>query len=151
MKESLREAWKENLNLIVTKLRELDVELVTLSYDGCGDSGQLDDPYFFAKDEKITKAVDESKETITYKSRFIKYEFVGESYVPSEVESEKVLSLPDAVSELVYDYLDAEQAGCFDDDGAKGDMVLDVITGKVVINHHNVIVDYDSYHFEEEI
>lgn len=115
---SLRDANKAAL---FAMLAEAGVSQVVVTFDGYGDSGQIEDVEAKAGDE----AVDLPDATVRVR--------VAEWGQTEPVEQD--LSLADLIERLAYDYLGDTHAGWENGDGAFGTFVFEVAAGTITLDY----------------
>ena len=126
--ERLRKANEASREAIMGALAGLGIERIEVSFDGYGDSGQIED---FV----ITGGSQELSGEVTVMS------------APWTGESEpRQCALDDAVECLCYALLEQEHAGWEDNDGAHGTFVFDVAARTVTLECH---VRYTAYETSE--
>jgi hypothetical protein len=90
-----------------------------VEYSGGGDSGQVDS--VTVTDEKQDVEIDDAE----LKKRKV-------------IIDGREISLYEALENAAYDAIDASgNGGCFNNDGAQGNLMIDVTTGKATLNHGN--------------
>ena len=101
-----------NKESVFDALARAGVTLVTVNFDGEGDSGQPENVQAYADD----KPMQLPSETV---------EFNKVSWNTHKLDASSV-PLPEAIETLCYDYLGQEPGGWENDDGAFGDFTFDV-------------------------
>ena len=102
----------KNKEVLFDGLRQASIAYVLVSFDGSGDSGQI---------ESID-ARDDADQSVTLPAAQIT--FAGIDW-QSGAPTERRLTLEGAVEELVYDLLSATHSGWQDNDGAYGEFCID--------------------------
>lgn len=116
---------------VLEALRKIGVKKVVAEYNGSGDSGQFESITAYA-DEEIQAQVDLSGH------KLVATEKVGVAGGDGITETERVAerSLDSVVDDMVHDVLDHFFSGCFDNDGACGNITIDVVSGKIAVDHN---------------
>lgn len=107
------------------------VTQVIVTFDGYGDSGQIESVDARAGDEPIELP----EATVA---------FLSAEWDESEPVS-RDLPLGDAVEQLAYDYLADSHAGWENNDGAYGEFVFDVAAGTISLDHNDRYTAVTSY------
>jgi hypothetical protein len=116
-RKQLCETGKTNKAVIFAALSAAGIDVVNVTFDGEGDSGQIDN---------ITARKSEAEVPIPEQAVTLQ----SVSWDGKEV-SLREQSLCEAIEQLCYDYLEQEQGGWENNDGAFGEFTLDV-AGKTV-------------------
>jgi len=127
-----------NKDALIAALTKLKVESVTTSYDGCGDSGQVHDAVFAFEKKDKKDVANETVEITTSTSSFKDGAFVS-------TEEVKILPVPEAVHEVLYDWLVANHPGWENNDGAEGEMVILVKENRIEFIHTQYHMSSETY------
>lgn len=121
--EARPHAYMDNLRRILPVLRESGVRRVTVSFDGSGDSGSIDDI------EYGDAAIDAS--TLMVEIEVIHRVLQGGQWVTNRVLEHKDLNT--AIEELTDDYLGETNVDWYNNDGGFGELTIDVDEGTVAL------------------
>jgi len=121
--ERLRAANDASREAIFDALVAIGAERIEITFDGYGDSGQIDNVAVTGRSETLTGEVTVMCAPWT-----------------SSNETQKC-KLADAVEDLCYALLEQERAGWQDNDGAYGTFVFDVATRTVMLECHTRYTD----------
>lgn len=132
--------YMENLRLILPVLREQGIQTVTVSFDGGGDSGSIDNVAFTPhENEEAVKALP------------VEYMGTSSSFEEGRWQREAVLqqsTLHEAIEELTNDYLEETGVDWYNDAGGFGELVIDVQQGTVSlvvdVRHTNSTTEYSA-------
>jgi hypothetical protein len=107
---------------------------VTVRFDGCGDSGQIENIESFVGEEPIELP------TTTVEIALLDY----------HQETPEILSQPlrDAIETLSYAFLGETHAGWENNEGAYGDFVFDVAEGTITLDYNERIEASENYSHE---
>ena len=111
-RKTLSETTKANKAVIFEALSAAGIDLVNVTFDGEGDSGQIEN--IIARKGEVQIPI--SDQTVTVQSG---------SWDGKEV-SVREQSLGEAIEQLCYDFLEQEHGGWENNDGAFGEFTLDV-------------------------
>lgn len=107
---------------------------VTVNFDGCGDSGQIEDIIAFDKHGQV-----ELKGLV----------LPAPDSVPDGIpEAEAAEPIEDAIESLAYDLLESEHGGWENNDGAYGEFTFDVATRKITLEHNERFTSSELYTHE---
>ncbi|MGD9846292.1 MAG: DUF6878 family protein [Variibacter sp.] len=126
--ERLRKANEVSREAIMDALVRLGIERIEVSFDGCSDSGQIEDFVITGGSQELTGEV-----------TVVSAPWTG-------ANEPRTCKLDDAVEDLCYALLEQEHAGWENDDGAHGTFVFDVATRTVTLECH---VRYTAYNTSE--
>lgn len=132
MAKKKKETWEPAGKAeVLEALRKIGVKKVLAEYNGCGDSGQFESITAYA-DKKEQAKVDLSAH------KLVASEKVGVAGTDGITEAESLTeqSLDLVVDDLVNEVLDHFFSGCFDNDGACGNITVDVVSGKIAVDHN---------------
>lgn len=140
--------YEENLNRILPVLRSKKITDVYVSFDGCGDSGAIEEPTFTRSRDKKTGEI----ETVCVDKIFClslvnNRSWNGSTWVSNL--SEKKVSLADAMHEVVNDYLEAANVDWYNNDGGFGSFKLNVQRGDCSISVYQRYTEESCEFFEE--
>lgn len=113
-------SYMDNLRAALPVLREHGVESVTVNFDGCGDSGQIDGASYFPE-------IDPQGITVPVRQGI--REFVDGAWI-MRYETQ-ALELEDAIQAIAEDYLDETNVNYSDGEGGWGELSIDVAQGTV--------------------
>lgn len=116
-----RPAWLDTLRRVLPVLREREVRQVTVSFDGCGDSGSVDGVEY--GDTAI------EGEAIDVELPAANVEWQGAE--PPADSQLRWIPLNEAITQLTYDYLEETAVNWYDNDGGFGELKIDVQAGTV--------------------
>jgi hypothetical protein len=116
-RKTLSETTKANKAVIFEALSAAEIDLVNVTFDGEGDSGQIEN--IIARKGEVQIPI--SDQTVTVQSA---------SWDGKEV-TVREQSIGEAIEQLCYDFLEQEHGGWENNDGAFGEFTLDV-EGKTV-------------------
>lgn len=121
---------KENKAAILKVLREHGVKTIQAEYSGSNDDGGFNGVYLGGgANEILTLPLTIQVEEDVYSAK---------TQTNRQVIATKALPLSDAFRNLCYDLLDHHYEGYEDGDGAYGSFVLNVKTGKLAWEHHEM-------------
>lgn len=135
----LVELNKRNKERVIGVLRSFGIERVVVSFDGVGDEGQIEDCSTYRTGEEIWLPAEAEVEMEELQT--------SGSQAPATTMSR--MELYAAIETLCYSYLDQEQRGWECEDGACGEIVLDVAENTVTLNYNQrvVITENTTYTF----
>lgn len=129
-----RAAFAEQLVVLKTSLFELlaarGIVLVTVTFDGCGDSGQIED--ILAFDERGEVAVPEDRLASAN----------TDADAASRADDDEPLK--DVIESLAYDLLQSEHGGWENNEGAYGEFRFDVADRTITLGC-NIRLSSDDY------
>lgn len=133
-----RAAFAEELADLKTNLFDTlearGIVLVTVAFDGCGDSGQIEGVY----------AIDEHGSV----------ELTGITLPPPTGPSDSIADpdpqglIADAIETLAYDLLESEHGGWENNDGAYGEFTFDVVNRTIALEHNQRFTSSELYTHE---
>jgi hypothetical protein len=103
------------------------ITAVVVSFDGYGDSGQIEDIQATANDNLVELPAGEIE--------------VGRVYWGSPEIERSTLSIHEAIEQLAYDFLEEIQDGWENDDGAYGDFRFDVAARTITLDFNERVSD----------
>ena len=120
-----------NKKVLLAALETAGVRRVEVTFDGYGDSGQIDDiavtdPAGFGLD---ALACDVELQQIAHDGSGV---------------ATQVMALPNAIEHICYDLLGAHHPGWENNDGAYGDFVFDVAADQIIYTHNNRYTEVDT-------
>ncbi|MFA6031999.1 MAG: DUF6878 family protein [Myxococcota bacterium] len=113
-------------------LKARGIVLVTVSFDGCGDSGQIED----------ISAVDEHGAVELASITLSQSDCQTGGGGP---ESNAPRPIADAIETLAYDLLESEHGGWENNDGAYGEFTFDVAARKITLEHNQRFTSSELY------
>jgi len=123
----------ENKQRLFTFLASAHITRVIVTFDGEGDSGQIEDiqPYKGEKEGKLPKG---------------KVELLDLPYGAKQVTARK-RSATDALEALAYELLRAKHAGWENSDGAYGDFTFDVAGGTITLDYNERFMSSEAHQY----
>lgn len=118
-----------NKTALFDALAAAGIEIVTVVFDGCGDSGQIEDIEAKAGDLVVALPADQ-------------IEIACPVWGGSEIER-RTQSVRDSIEALAYDFLGQTHGGWENNDGACGDFTFDVA-------ERTITLDYNERHMETD-
>lgn len=107
------------------------IVLVTVTFDGCGDSGQIEDIAAFDEHGQV------DLKGITLPA------LDGQ---PTDVPDAAVADpIADAIETLAYDLLESEHGGWENNDGAYGEFTFDVVSRTIALEHNQRFTSSELY------
>ena len=111
-----------NKTTLFDALAAAGVTHVVLSFDGCGDSGQIENIEVKAGDAAV--AMPQAEIEIA-------------RAVWDQAEPERsLISVADAIEQLAYDFLEQTHSGWEDSDGAYGDFTFDIAARTITLDYN---------------
>jgi hypothetical protein len=127
----LKIAAIRNKQVIFDALEAAGITTVAVTFDGEGDSGQIQDVSAKNGDDGVSLPA-------------VNIQFLQVPWSTEEPQSEE-LSLRKAVKDLCWDYLSDEHGGWENNDGGFGEFTLDVAKREVQLDLNARFSDYTSY------
>jgi hypothetical protein len=121
--EQRKKALREAKAPIIVALKELGVHSVTITYDGEGDSGQIEDISAHTADNAEIN--------------------LNVAYVGPDNDA-RFSTLRDAIDELAWQCLDAFHEGFENNEGGCGDITINVQTGLIRVDHGDRVINLDK-------
>ena len=118
-----------NKNLIFAALADAGIHIVTVEFDGYGDSGQI---------EGVTAAGAGDQKIPLPSSRKVQLA----SPVPGNPPVE--MTLQEAIETLAYDYLEESHFGWENNDGAFGTFVFNIADRTITLEHNERYTEVDT-------
>jgi hypothetical protein len=128
-----------NRATVMEKLKELGVGSVTVNYDGCGDSGQIEDVTFYSASDPV-RVMEESE----LREARVSWHSSHTHVWPQPPPSVRDMALTEAIEGLCYYFLEIHHGGWENNDGAEGEFEFDVAEGTLTLTHRERIMDFDS-------
>ena len=126
--------------IVLASLKENKITRAVANYSGSGDSGQVDSVTLYKGKTEISE---EDAETIRIKIPKTRSQFNDKKKqwerIPEVVETD----LPDAIREMAYYAVEANFAGWENNDGASGELEIDVKTGNCTLGHNTYRTESD--------
>lgn len=132
-------------NIIIPVLKKHNITVVTASFDGSGDSGAVVDVSFEFKDFIQDCNNEFLEEKVEYIHFVQKYDSEVKRYI-TEYNRNK-LPFKDAIFALFYECLSV-RPGWENNEGAYGDLTLDVEDNHLQLDFNQRITDVENYEFE---
>ena len=107
---------------------------VTVNFDGCGDSGQIEDIIAFDEHGQVE-----------LKGLVLPVSDSGPDGIP---DTEAPEPIEDAIESLAYDLLESEHGGWENNDGAYGEFTFEVATRKITLEHNERFTSSELYTHE---
>ena len=126
--------YRENLRLLLPVLRQHGTGNVTVSFDGSGDEGSVDQACFENRD------FDGSTVEVTCLSTA--NEFVDGQWITTQVETQKTVT--EAIDVLTDDYLAETGVDWYNNDGGFGELFINVDEGHVSLEVNTRWTDSES-------
>lgn len=126
-RKQLCETGKTNKAVIFAALSAAGIDVVNVTFDGEGDSGQIDN--IIARKSEVEIPIPEQAVTLQ-----------SVSWDGKEV-SLREQSLCEAIEQLCYDYLEQEQGGWENNDGAFGTFAFDVTARTIELEFNGRFTD----------
>ena len=127
----LKNANELNKSAVFAALSAACVELVTVTFDGEGDSGQIEEVAFFVANTSIPAP----EATVGFQSVSWSCDTTAVTHCP----------LGEAVESLCYAFLSEAYGGWENNDGAYGDFTFDVAKTTIALNFNARFVDSTHY------
>jgi hypothetical protein len=126
--ESIR---PENKAVLCDALAQAGITSVEVTFDGYGDSGQIED---------ITAKAGDSPVALPAVSIEIAHIFWGSPDITRTVHP-----LKDAIEQLAYDFLEQTHGGWENNDGAYGDITFDVAEQTITLDYNERYTSSENY------
>jgi hypothetical protein len=124
-----------NKTALFDALAAADIQTVVIEFDGCGDSGQLENiTGLGAENAEIPLPEDEIE------IREVQFEGPSISIVKRTVR--------DVLETLAYDFLEQTHDGWENGDGAHGEFTFDVATRSITLDYNERFTDSTNYQHE---
>ena len=122
-----------NKTAIFDALARAGITIVTVSFDGCGDSGQIESIDAFAGDAPAELPSEQIE--------------LAEPASDGGRPEQSSFSLRDAVEKLAYDFLEETHDGWENNDGAYGEFTFDVASRTITLayNERHMESDYSEH------
>lgn len=124
-----------NKSNLFDALAAAGITRVVVTFDGCGDSGQIEDITFHACDTTVSAP---QTEPVTIAST---------SWASTDI-SNASLTIEQALELLAYDLLSQTHGGWENNDGAYGEFVFDVADRTILLDHNDRYMAVESYAHE---
>lgn len=119
-----------NKTAIMNVLDQVGVTSVVVTFDGYGDSGQIEDIAVDGEHAELPE---------------VAVPFTAIDYAASEPKH-KTIPLREAVEDMVYQLLQQEHAGWENNDGAYGEVTFDVLERTIAFDFNERYTDFDQLH-----
>lgn len=123
------EILKKNKEIIVKALSDAGIANVVIRYDGAGDSGMFEDAEFFDDEKQVTLSKDVDVVLTEVPPYWI-------TKAETEEPKTRTQTLSKAVADLAYDFVNNLNPGWEINDGAFGDVTIDVKQNKMLMVHN---------------
>lgn len=123
-----------NKQAVFDALAAARITSVIVTFDGCGDSGQI---------ESIDAKAGDAGADLPHREIPIASVRWGDSE-PTTV----TMTVSDAIEQLAYDYLSETHCGWENNDGAYGEFVFDVTERTITLDHNDRYTAVESYSHE---
>lgn len=123
-----------NKAALLDALQSAGITTVTVTFDGCGDSGQIE--------QIVAKSGDKDADLPDNKVELARTEFHLEDVTRATVP------LPDAIEAFCYDMLESKHGGWENNEGAYGEFIFDVKERTVTFDF-NYRIEKSENHFHE--
>lgn len=123
-----------NKKALFDALGPLGIARAEVTFDGYGDSGQLDEPSFADANGAVNPPVGV-------------IEVQSVLYDGSAIETARV-SITEGIEQICYDLLGEHHAGWENNDGAYGDFVFDVVANAITYTHNSRYTEVDTSSYE---
>lgn len=130
-RRAVAEANRLNKLSVFAALAAASITLVTVTFDGEGDSGQIQDVISQAGDATVELPTDQ-------------VEIQRTSWNTGKLDSAQ-MTLPDAIEELCFDYLSQEHEGWENNDGASGEFTFHVEDSRIELDINQFYMDSTSF------
>ncbi len=120
-----------NKTTLLSFLSAAGITRVMVNFDGCGDSGQIEDVAAFKGDDQV----DIPSETV---------ELLTLNYGATEPTAQ-TFSADDAIEKLAYDLLHQKHSGWENNDGAYGEFTFDVSAGTITLDYNERFTSSENY------
>ena len=129
--KALAEANKANKTAIFAALSAASITLVTVTFDGGGDSGQIQ--------EVLAQAGDAPVDLPSVQVDMLRAPWNGDK--PDTWK----MSLRDAIEEICFDYLSQEHGGWENNDGGQGDFTFHVDEQRIELDFNQFYTESTNY------
>jgi hypothetical protein len=129
------ELQPRNKAALFDALAAADVTHVVVSFDGYGDSGQIENIEVKSGDATVAMPVGEVE--------------IARAVWDQTEPDRSLVSIADAIERLVYDLLEQTHCGWEDNDGAYGDFTFDVVARTITLDYNEryTASDYSQHVF----
>lgn len=124
---------------LLAALRSAGITLVTVEYNGSGDSGQLEPPQYFRDGEEL--------ENVTIPGEFASRSFNCWVGGKRQVEEKKV-PFAEAIEEFFYYHLELKHGGWEINEGSEGQFDWNVTDDKIAWEHRTRIESFETDNYE---
>ncbi len=128
------EVLPTNKRALFDALAAAGIEIVTVSFDGYGDSGQIED-IDARRGHELVKLPDE------------KIQVVVASWGSPSLEHH-TFTIEEAIEYFVYEFLSESHCGWCNDDGAFGDFTFDVADQSISLDYHERYTETNFSHHQ---
>lgn len=123
-----------NKTALFMALAAAGITRATVTFDGYGDSGQIEDISAFAGDETV--ALPEGEISIA-----------RAGWGASEI-TEATMGIEEAIEQMSYDFLAETHPGWENNDGAYGEFIFDLATQAITLDHNERFTSSEAYSHE---
>ena len=120
-----------NKTTLLSFLAMAGISRIMVNFDGCGDSGQIEDVAAFKGDDQV----DLPPGTV---------ELLTLDYGATEPVAH-VLPVGEAVEKLAYDLLHQKHSGWENNDGAFGEFAFDIAAGTITLDYNERFTSSENY------
>ena len=137
MNDEIKAVFAQNKNNILAALRTAGVKECTVSYNGSGDSGSVDEPDFGAGVAVEDVKIEQTDVTIGYDLSGGGLRRTHKAHEP------RSMGLREAIENLCYSKLEEQHGGWENNDGAQGSFVIYVEDGTIEWHHETNYVEIE--------
>ncbi|MEM8986683.1 MAG: DUF6878 family protein [Pseudomonadota bacterium] len=140
LREPVPRTYLANLQRVLPVLRRANVKRATVTFDGSGDSGSIEEVYFDDRhfNARAVSLAYEKTQSSWEDGRWVHAREIAEG------------TLEDVLEDIGYDYLEETGVDWYNNDGGFGDLVIDVEAGTVELDV-NVRFTESSTEFHSEV
>lgn len=134
----------KNHSVIADAITRLSIQKIEVTFDGCGDSGQIEDVTCFTKDN-----LDVDLKTIKVgKVKFIRgYYYNGEGTMTPVTEIRES-NFEEVIEDICYNMLEKSHGGWEINEGSYGTFTFDFTTGKVHLEYNERVTSVETSELE---
>jgi hypothetical protein len=143
MRKELHGRVGSNKGRILEALKKVSAARAVLAYEGSGDSGQVEACDVYNPNDDIVEAQD-AVACLFYR----RHEFNESAKQWESSVVEKATPLKDALIDFAHELLEDNYPGWEINDGSRGEITIDVASGKVLIEHTNFYTESETTEVE---